>query len=356
VQRAAALVGEVAPDRAGCRLAAGYLGVTLFWLKENGGLPSRATACSIMDYFGAMSTGRPPVTDATCAAASGLLDVAAGDWDRNAIAALGLTPTMFPPVRPSGEFLGGLTQEVAEATGLPTGLPVYVGIGDNQASFLGSVGEPADAVLVNVGTGGQVAAFTDQFAYDPLLETRPFPRGGFLLVAAGLCGGASYAVLERFFRQIGADLIGAKSDEPLYPVLNRLAAEVPAGADGLRCEPFFTGTRAQPELRASVGGASAANFTPGHLTRAVLEGMARTFRDGYDRITHHTGRPTTRLVGAGNGLRENAILTEIVADAFAMPMRFPRHREEAAYGAALIAAVGAAVFSDIGRAGRLIRY
>src|SRR5439155_1028994 len=231
---------------------------------------------------------------APCAAAVGQVDVTAGDGDRAAIAALGVSPAMFPPVRPSGEFLAGLTLEMAVATGLAAGLPVFVGIGDNQASFLGSVGDPAGAVLVNVGTGGQVAAFTDQFAYDPLLETRPFPRGGFLLVAAGLCGGASYSALERFFRQVGADLFAAKTDEPLYEIMNRLAAEVPAGADGLQCEPFFTGTRARPELRASVGGASAANFTPGHLTRAVLEGMARSFRDGYDRITQHIGRPSTR--------------------------------------------------------------
>lgn len=356
VQRAATLLGENAPQRAGCRLAAGYLGVTLFWLKETGRLPAGATACSVMDYFGASLTGRPPVTDGTCAAASGLLDVAGGAWNPAAITALGLPPAMFPPVQPSGELLGGLTPTMAEATGLPAGLSVFVGIGDNQASFLGSVGDPAGAVLVNVGTGGQVAAFTDQFAYDPTLETRPFPHGGFLLVAAGLCGGTSYAAIEQFFRQIGTDFFGVKTGEPLYASMNRLAAEVPAGADGLECEPYFTGTRARPGLRASICGATLTNFTPGHLTRAVLEGMARTFRDGYDRITQHAGRPAIRLVGAGNGLRENAVLAQIVADVFAMPMRFPIHREEAAYGAALLAAIGAGVFPDVGRAGRLIRY
>lgn len=356
VQRALARVGDNAPQRAGCRLAAGYLGVTVFWLKEAGLLPAAATACSIMDYFAAALTGCRPVTDATCAAASGMLDVAASDWDRATIEALGLSPAMFPPVRPSGELLGPLKPDIAELCGLPAGLPVFVGIGDNQASFLGSVGDPAGAILVNVGTGGQVAAFSDQFVYDPLLETRPFPRGGFLLVAAGLCGGASYAALERFFRQVGTQLFGAETGEPLYEKMNRLAAGVPPGADGLECEPFFTGTRARPGLRASLRGASATNFTPGHLTRAVLEGMARTVRDGYDQIIHHTGRPSTRLIGAGNGLRENVVLAQIVAEAFAMPMGFPHHREEAAYGAALIAAVGAGVFPNVARAGRVIRW
>jgi sugar (pentulose or hexulose) kinase len=64
VQRAAELVGPDAPRRAGCRLATGYMGVTLFWLKETGALPAGATACSVMDYFTAAVTGRPPVTAA----------------------------------------------------------------------------------------------------------------------------------------------------------------------------------------------------------------------------------------------------------------------------------------------------
>ncbi len=356
VQRAVELAGTDAPRRAGCRLAAGYMGVTLFWLKEEGTLPAGATACFIMDYFGAALTGRPPVTDTTCAASSGLLDVTTGDWDHGLIAALGLPEAMFPEVRRSGDPLGGLTPAAAEATGLPAGLPVFVGIGDNQASFLGSVGDPAGAVLVNVGTGGQVATLADRFTYDPLLETRPFPRGGYLLVAAGLCGGASYAVLERFFRQVGRDLFGLPPCEPLYPFMNRLAAGVPPGADGLRCEPLFAGTRAQPELRAAWTGASVANFTPAHLTRALLEGMARTFRDGYERMARHTAVRPSRLVGAGNGLRENAVLAGIVAEAFGMPLAFARHREEAGYGAALLAAVGAGLFPDVAAAGRIMRY
>jgi sugar (pentulose or hexulose) kinase len=356
VQRAVALAGPEAPRRAGCRLAAGYMGVTLFWLKETGALPAGATACSIMDAFGAALTGRPPVTDATCAAASGLLDVTTGDWDRATIAALSLPTALFPAVRPSGDHLGGLAPALADATGLPAGLPVFVGIGDNQASFLGGVADPADAVLVNVGTGGQVAAYADRFSFDPLLETRPFPRGGYLLVAAGLSGGASYAVLERFFRQVGAELFGVKADEPLYPLMNRLAAGVPPGADGLQCEPSFTGTRAHPAQRAHLAGAAAANFTPAHLTRAVLEGMARTFRDGYEGIVCAAGRRRGHLVGAGNGLRENPVLAGVVAEAFGLPLAFPRHREEAACGAARLAAVGAGLFPDVTAAGQIIQY
>jgi sugar (pentulose or hexulose) kinase len=356
VQRAVERVGEGAPPRTGCRLAAGYLAVTLFWMKEMGVLPQTGTACIVTDYFGALLTGQKPVTDATCAASSGVLDLRTGQWDPALLAALGLSAELLPEVRPSGELLGHLTADLATATGLPAGLPVYVGIGDNQASFLGSVADRADTLLVNVGTGGQVAVWTAGCHTDPLLETRPFPGEGYLLVCAGLCGGRSYAALESFYRKVGEQLFGLKESRPLYALMSQLAATAPRGAGGVRCEPFFTGTRHQPELRASWSGIATETLTPAHLTRALLEGMARAFRTGYEAILRQTGRPMARLVGAGNGLRENPLLAHIVAEEMGLPMQVPRHREEAAYGAALLAAVGTGACRDLTAAGRQIRY
>ncbi|MBY0524790.1 MAG: hypothetical protein K2R98_15405 [Gemmataceae bacterium] len=356
VRRAIDAVGPDAPRRTGCRLATGYLGLTLFWMKQVGTLPNDATACFLMDYFAAVLTGCRPATDPTCAASGGIFDVSRGHWDNEMIAALGLPHSVFPEVRPSGDRLGGITPAMAEATGLPEGLPVFIGIGDNQASFLGSVADRVRSVLVNVGTGAQVATYHEAFRADSLLETRPFPRGGFLLVAAGLCGGSSYAVLECFFRSVGTQLLGAEAKESLYEHMNGLAAEVPSGADGLRCEPLFSGTRARPALRAAWTGASVQNFTPAHMTRALLEGMARTFHDGYQQTAKHTHRPRSRIVGAGNGLRANPVLARIVASTFELPLSFPLHREEAAYGAALLAAVSAGVQPDLNVAGKLIRY
>jgi sugar (pentulose or hexulose) kinase len=356
VEHALELAGPDAAARTGCRLAAGYLGTTLCWMKETGVLPAHGIACFIMDLFGALLTEAKPVTDATCGASSGLFNVARGDWDAELIARLGLPQRLFPEVKPSGARLAGLAPAAAAKTGLPSGLPVFVGIGDNQASFLGSVGNPADAVLVNVGTGGQVAAYTPAFAFDPQLETRPFPRGGYLLVSAGLAGGAAYAVLERFFRLVAKELLDTDTAQPLFQRLNELAAKIPRGAAGLRCEPFFAGTRARPDLRGVWSGVSVENFTPAHMARALLEGMAETFRGGYDLVTRQTGKTRARLVGAGNGLRDNVVLAQLVADAFVMPLSLPRHREEAAYGAALLAAVAAGRFSDLPSAGRLVRF
>ncbi|OAI46285.1 hypothetical protein AYO44_11650 [Planctomycetaceae bacterium SCGC AG-212-F19] len=356
VQRAAELLGKDAPQRTGCRLAAGYMALTLFWMHERGVLPAAGTACFATDYLAAFLTGRPPVTDPTCAASGGIFDIRENKWDPDLINALKLPPILFPEVRTSGDRLGEVTADGEAATDLPAGLPVFVGVGDNQASFLGSVAGRDDTVLVNVGTGGQVGMFTESFLYSGELETRPFPRGGYLLVFAGLTGGRVYAVLERFFRQVGAELFATEPPESIYPVMNQLAALVPRGAQGLRCEPFFTGSRRQPDLRATFTGLSADNFTPAHLTRALLEGMGHALHAGYEKLQDAANRSAQRLVGAGNGLRENLVLARIIGEEFGMPIQFPHHREEAAYGAALLAAVGAGLAPDLATAARVIRY
>jgi sugar (pentulose or hexulose) kinase len=354
-EQAAALLGDEVPARTGCRLATGYLATTLFWLRVNGLLPTTGTACFLGDFLGSVLTGSPPVSEPTYAASSGVLDLRTRQWAAAALAALGLPASLFPPVREAGTPLGGLTRSHAEALGLPAGLPVYVAIGDHQAAFLGSVADRAREVLVNVGTGAQVAAYTDAFTYAPPLETRPFPVRGYLLVNAGLSGGHAYATLERFFRAVGKELLGVPADTPLFAAMNELTAAVPRGAGGLRCEPFFTGTRADPTLRAAFLGASPENFTPAHMVRALLEGMARALADGYRRIHDVSGRPVERLAASGNGLRENRVLARIVSEEFGLPLVFPRHREEAALGAALNASVGAGVLEDLAAAGRLIR-
>jgi sugar (pentulose or hexulose) kinase len=354
VDQAVALVGKEASQRTGCRLATGYLGTTLFWMDVQGRLPRGATACFLGDYLAAQLTGERPVTDPTHGASSGLFDVPRRAWAKDLIDALKLPAGLFPEVREAGQSLGGLSKAAADPLGLSAGVPVFVAIGDNQAAFVGSVADRQRSVLVNVGTGAQVAAYAEQFVYAPPLETRPFPIQGNLLVNAGLCGGRSYALLERFFQNVSETVLGTRLHESLYEAMNRLAEAAPAGADGLRCVPLFTGTRANPELRGEWTGISPENFTPGHLVRALLEGMARVFHDGFELICQATGVKYLQLVGSGNGLRENSSLSQIVAKEFALPLGFPPIREEAALGAAMIAGVGAGVFADLTAAGKVV--
>lgn len=336
-------IGGDAWKRTGCWLHPGFMAVTLYELNRRGELPSNCLSLFIMDYFVARLTGKSAVTEPSCAGSSGIFDVHTRQWSDESILALGLSRSMFPEVREADHVVGGLSKEWATSTGLREGIPVFAPIGDHQASFVGSVLDRKDSILVNVGTGAQVAVFTDGFKFDLPIELRPCPLGGNLLSNVGLAGGWSYQILEQFFRNVGTELFKAPGDGKLYEAMNRLAKAAPAGADGLKCEPRFSGTRLDPAVRGSITGISPQNFTASHFARAVLEGMGRSLHDGYRAIQEITGQSPKTLVAAGNGLRENPILAEVVSSDFGLPLTFTRHREEAAFGAATMASIGAGV-------------
>jgi sugar (pentulose or hexulose) kinase len=337
-------------QQTGCQLHPGFMAVTLFELGVRGLIPAGARSLFIMDYWTAVLTGQDPVCEPSCAGSSGVFDVRCRNWHDDAIRALGLSRSLFPEIREANELVGGLTNESAQATGLPAGTPVYAAIGDHQASFLGSVADRRNSILVNVGTGAQVAVYTDGFDFVAPIELRPFPCGGNLLSNVGLAGGWSYQVLEQFFQDVGSNLFQAESSKKLYETMNQLAKGIAAGAEGLSCEPRFSGTRLDPAQRGSITGLSPQNFTAGHLARAILEGMSRSLHDGFKAIRQVTNHSPTKLVAAGNGLRENLLLAEIVSQAFDLSMSFTEHREEAAFGAALVASVGQKIFANLDEA------
>ncbi|MBI3960310.1 MAG: FGGY-family carbohydrate kinase [Chloroflexi bacterium] len=358
LQRFIAQAGGVeAFRRMGCLPAAGFLATTLFWLHEQKQLPSPPlTACFIPDAVVTFLTGTPPSSDPTLAGSSGVFDIVANRWDWALLERLGLPGALFPPVGVAGQRAGGLRWEIASQTGLRAGLPVAVALGDNQASFIGSVREPASSLLLNVGTGGQISARTDEFHFIPGLENRPFPGGHYLLIGGGLFGGRSYAYLLNFFRQVGEQLFNGAATDDLYERMTALAAHVAPGSDGLRCAPFFTGSRVDPNLRASFSGLSPDNLTPGHFARALLEGMAEGFYRFGEQMAPIIGERSP-LVGAGNGVRRNRLLADILAQRFAMPLHIPALAEEAAVGAAIVAAVGQGEFATLDEAtARLLTY
>jgi sugar (pentulose or hexulose) kinase len=349
--------GPTAFERMGASPATGYLGPSLYWLRRQGFSPAPSvTACLIPDAIVARLAGGPPVTDPTDAASTGLYDVVSGAWDLAVLRGLGIPEALLAPVRASGEVAGRLRRDVAERVGLAAGLPVAVAIGDNQASFIGSVRDAGRALLVNIGTGAQVSALVSAFARGAGLEARPFPGGRYLLVGAGLYGGASYALLRDLYRQIGRAFFGARGDEGLYDRMNALAAEVPPGSDGLRCVPLFAGTRVDPTVRGSFTGVSPENLTPGHLARALLEGVADQLHALWDVMRPLAGARVD-LVGAGNAITRNALLARILAVRFGLPLNLPAFDEPAALGAALVAGTAVGAFPDIDVAmGNMLRY
>jgi sugar (pentulose or hexulose) kinase len=339
----------------GCRLAPGYAAVTLFVLQTQGEMPATASRVALLsDWVAArLCEVQCIVTDRSHAASTGVYDLKNDRWSSELIAAAGLREEWFPQVVDTGTQVGGLSKSAAAATGLPAGLPVIVPIGDNQGSVLGSVPQSEPAIQVTIGTGGQINWPVATLVRVEGMDVRPLPPDRLMLVGAGMAGGDAFAWVNRMVRS-WLSAFGVERDQAhVYERLLTLAASVKGGAEGLSCEPFFRGTRREPLRRGVLAGVGNDNMTPGHVARAVLEGIARSFHDCWERADD---RPpdVRRIIGCGNGLEQNPLLVEIISRQFGLPVFAPQNGEAAACGAALLAGTSVGVWSDLAAAGRTI--
>jgi len=328
-------LGAEAPRRTGCRLSVGYGGATLHWLARHGQLPASVTALSMADFVAASLTGIA-ATEVTHAASWGICDVATNAWDALSPGTLGIPPRVLPEIRLSGRPLGGLTASAAEDTGLTEAVQVCSPVGDGQAAVIATAGGEDDTAVLNLGTGGQISIPRPEYVYSEPLETRPMPRGGYIQVGATLCSGWAYAYLRRFFQATVEALTGARpDDEAVYAGMNALGVQAGAGADGLVVDPRFNGTRVEPARRGAVTGINVGNLTPANLCRAAVEGMVREL---YELASAAGIADVKRVAAAGNAVRKNPLVREVIEQIFALPCVPAAAEEEAALGAARLTA------------------
>lgn len=343
--------GGTAFAHTGCPLVAGHAAPHLFWLQANNQLPSGVSGTTAPEFVVSRLVGKRPVVDPTDALGWGVYDVANRGWAGELIAALGLARSLFPALVESCTMAGSLTTAMAQKLGVPAGLPVAVASGDHQCSFAGTVADYANTVAVNVGTGGQAALHIQAPLAHGSLELRPYMQRGYLLAGVGAVGGRTFRILRDFFGDALYALAEVQLDrEALYERLVALAANVPAGAEGVRADPLFSGSRRRPRAKAAFRELTAATLTAGHLTRALLEGMAVELADSYREAVRLGGGGRAKLVGSGNGLKLNPVLQAALEAEFAMPLHLSPHGEEAAIGAALCAAVADGAFNSIAEA------
>jgi sedoheptulokinase len=329
-------------------LASGYGAVTHYYNTCNGCVPREAVGfCSIGDYIGMKLVGGHDGYAHRCkthqsnAASFGLYDLRAGCFDAHAIIKAGMDPDFFPDVERDCAILGETERKI----------PVSCCIGDNQASFIGSVAKPDETILINVGTGGQISMCGDSMDCMPQLEPRPFIGNQFLHVGSTLCGGRAYAALERFFSSV-LEMAGVAAPVPLYGAMEK--ATLDHMPDPLTVSTKFCGTRQAPELRGGVHNIGVDNFTPAHLIDGVVNGIAGELYELYGCYGDKDRRGV--LVGSGNGLRKNRLLRRRIADIFGMPLSIPAHTEEAAFGSALFALTACGYFKGLAEAQSIIRY
>lgn len=320
--------GKSYAEHLGC--FAGYGLATDFYNEINGLVPENAEyLCTIADYAVMKLCGlKKPLVHITDAASLGCFDIENNRFtlDNPRI------PDVTAGFKTAGEY---------------NGIPVCVALGDNQASFIGSVSD-SDNALINVGTGSQISWLTEKLINAESVENRPFDGKKYLAAGCALCGGRAFAMLEKLFREI-ANLAGDNVDS-MYPQIDKLLENKSSSTLDGDCR--FCGTRNDPSVRGSISNISEDNFTAADLAYSVLEGMSQELFDMYK----NGGKTAKELVCSGNGMRKNAALRRIVSDMFGCEIKIPFYAEEASYGAALAASVACGSFADIFEACRMIKY
>jgi xylulokinase len=278
-----------------------------------------------------------------------LFDLAARDWSPDLLSELGMDPAWFPPTSEGPDVTGSVTSEAAEATGLRAGTPVVAGGGDQSANAVG-VGVVAEgSVALSLGTSGVIFAATDSPIHEPNGRVQALCHavpGRWHLMSVMLSAAGSL----RWFRD-------ALAPGEEFGALAASAGEVEAAADGLFFLPYLTGERSphpDPLARGAFVGL-ALRHDRRHMVRAVLEGVGFGLRDGLE-LMLGAGVPRPPQIRASGGGLASPVWAQILADILDAELVTASTTEGAAYGAAMLAAVGIGWFDDVATAaGSIVR-
>ncbi len=302
------------------------------------------------DYVRYRLTGDRAIDQAD-ASGTLLLDVAKRAWSVEVLSGTGIDRSLLPALYESPEVCGKLNAEGAAATGLKIGAPVVAGAGDQAAGAVGMGIVRAGVVSATIGTSGVVFAATDRPALDPRGRLHTFCHaipGRWHVMGVTQAAGLSLRWFRDTFGLSSAPSSHANRDP--YEFLSEEAASAPAGAEGLLWAPYLMGERT-PHLDPNARGALV-GITPSHhrahIVRAILEGVAFSLKDSFS-IFDEMKVPVTRIRLGGGGAR-SPLWRQIQADVYAHEVELVEAEEGAAYGAAILAAVGARHFASVDEA------
>jgi xylulokinase len=348
----AAITERVGAERllelAGNPALTGFQAPKILWLRreEPDAHARLATVLLPKDYVRLKLTGER-ATDASDASGTLLLDVRARSWSDGILDALEIPRQWLPQVYEGPEVTGTVRDEVADEVGLPRGLPVAAGGGDNAAAAVGVGVVEERRISSSIGTSGVLFAHRESFAADPSGRVHAFchavPDAYHLMAVTLSAGGSLNWWRERFAEPAGFEALVAE------------AAEVEPGAEGLLFLPHLTGERSphlDPRARGAFVGLTARHGRP-QLTRAIMEGVVLSMRAGLE-VMRGLGTPDEDVRATGGGAR-SPLWLQLQADIYGRPIRRTAVDEGPAYGAALLAGVASGVFADVGAASAGLR-
>jgi len=288
-------------------------------------------------------------TEVSDAAGTSLLNVGKRQWSDVMLHGLGLTTDMLPRVYESPVASTAVCQSAAAETGLPVGLLIAGGGGDNACSAVGNGVIAEGIVQVSVGTSGTVFSPMNEPELDPKLRVHTFCHavpGQWHAMGVVLSAGGSL----RWFRDV---LCGEEKAEAAaqgvdpYEIITAAASTAPIGAEGLIFLPYLTGERTphpDPHARGVFMGLGL-RHTKAYMARAVMEGICYAMRDSLE-ILREMRLPIAEVRNTGGGSR-SAFWRQMQSDVFRTPLVRMAIDEGAAFGAAILGGVGAGVWPDV---------
>jgi xylulokinase len=315
------------------------------WVRENEPKNWRRVKSVMLpkDYVRFRLTGDRAI-DMADASGTLLLDVTNRRWSKEILQAAEMDESLLPKLYESPDVCGQVSAAGAAATGLKAGTPVVAGAGDQAAGATGMGIVTPGAVSATIGTSGVVFAATDRPALDAKGRLHTFCHavpGRWHVMGVTQAAGQSL----RWFR----DRFGSGADDGRDPYerLTAEASKVPVGSDGLLWAPYLMGERTphlDPYARAALVGLTASH-TRGHVVRAILEGVAFSLRDSFT-LFSEMQVPVTRIRLGGGGAR-SPLWRQIQADVYGHEVEMVEAEEGAAYGAAILAGVGAKMWGSV---------
>lgn len=330
-----ALDTELFRARTGNIVFPGFTAPKLAWLRRHEPDIYRQTRKILLpkDYLRLWLTGQY-VSDMSDASGTSWLNMGARTWDTDLLGAMDLGPEHMPDLVEGPDVSGRLRGDLAAELGLPAGIPVAGGAGDNAASAVGVGVARSGEAFVSLGTSGVLFAAADSYAPNAGSALHTFCHAlpgrwhqmGVILAASD--------ALAWYGRLVGAD--------PADLTRELGALEAPGRALFL---PYLGGERTphnDPEIRGSLIGLE--HVTDRRAgTRAVLEGVVHAFRDSLDAM-RVTGTAPDRVIALGGGAKASYWL-KALATGLNLPVDVPVGGEfGAAFGAArlgMMAASGA---------------
>ena len=317
----------------------------ILWVRENEPQNWQRVRFMLLpkDYVRFRLTGER-ATDMADGSGTLMLDVAHRRWSREMLDAAALEESLLPSIYESPDVCAKVSSQGATECGLAVGTPVVAGAGDQAAGAVGMGIVSPGTVSATIGTSGVVFAATDRPAMDVRGRVHTFCHaipGRWHVMGVTQAAGLSL----RWFRDIFTT--SSNGAAASYDQLTAEAAKIPAGSDGLLWTPYLMGERT-PHLDGSARGALVgltASHTRGHVVRAILEGVAFSLRDTFT-LFQEMSVPVSSIRLGGGGAR-SPLWRQIQADVYGHTVELVEAEEGAAYGAALLAGVGAGVWPTV---------